>query len=799
METKKTASKILDKISVFSIFMIFFGLPVFFTGLSLQGVVFEKQIYFYFWLLLGSVSWISKGIIAGKINIRRTPLDIPIFGFWVAYLLATVFSVDHWHSLWGAFGDPSRGLLSITALVVAYYFIFSNFSIGRLRLILGALVGSGLIVSLWTLIAIFNVQIVPSAVASSLPISTIGSITGLGTFFSAMVILVSLLIMKVSETDGIGKVWKRAVLIVLITNLALDLFLILVIWNFVPWFSLIAGAVIFLVFILAKIVRPKGNWAVLPMALFVIILILRMVGAINISKVDIPTEVSLNYQSSWDVAKESLKGNFFLGSGPATYGYDFSLYHNQDFNSNALYNLRFFQGSGIFFEAIPTIGGIGTIFLLLVILFALSIMFHYIRREKEKNKLYSLGFFSAFAILLISILSTKEEGTICLLTALVGTVALAIALKESEVEEKYFRFSLRVPPEFALALASIFMIMAAGIIFFFVFLGKVYMADIYAGDAAKKVYLGSEEDSIPKLSKAIKINPQESGYYLQAGQYYMILANKEASKGTEGADISKIQELLNSSIDITSQGIKLNKDDASLVGALAQIYENADAFIPNSMNLAAETYQRGLELEPKNPDFYLKIGQIKINLATSSKEEDQKKQLVGEAKEMFQKSINQKSNYGPGYFNLALTQKTLEDIDGAIESGRKALETDPKNENYILALAGLYQTRGNESDNDTIEQLYKYAIALNDANQDGHFYLGLFYEKNNNKQGARDEYKKVISLIGDSSPDGNKQLEKMISNVDAGIKNTPETMGLIQEQSGIQDQGGKNQSPVKQP
>ena len=39
--------KSLDKIITTCLFMLFFGLPLFFTGLSFQGTSFEKQIYFY--------------------------------------------------------------------------------------------------------------------------------------------------------------------------------------------------------------------------------------------------------------------------------------------------------------------------------------------------------------------------------------------------------------------------------------------------------------------------------------------------------------------------------------------------------------------------------------------------------------------------------------------------------------------------------------------------------------------------------------------------------------------------------
>src|SRR3989304_1804396 len=120
-----------DMIVSVSLIALFFGLPIFFTGVTFQGIAFEKQIYFYFWLLIGIVAWASKGVITGEMRIRRTPLDIPIGLFWLFYVLAAFFSVDRWHSFFGFFGDPSRGVISVTALVFGYYFLLSHFTLKR--------------------------------------------------------------------------------------------------------------------------------------------------------------------------------------------------------------------------------------------------------------------------------------------------------------------------------------------------------------------------------------------------------------------------------------------------------------------------------------------------------------------------------------------------------------------------------------------------------------------------------------------------------------------------------------------
>ena len=44
---QKLGIKILDRLMSLSIFMLFFGLPIFFSGVTEQGIIFDKQIYFY--------------------------------------------------------------------------------------------------------------------------------------------------------------------------------------------------------------------------------------------------------------------------------------------------------------------------------------------------------------------------------------------------------------------------------------------------------------------------------------------------------------------------------------------------------------------------------------------------------------------------------------------------------------------------------------------------------------------------------------------------------------------------------
>lgn len=789
--------RMLDKIVGASLFMIVFGLPLFFTGVTSQGIVFEKQIYFYFWLLLALISWAAKGVINEEMHIRRTPLDIPIVAFWFVYLISAIFSIDRWHSFWGAFGDPSRGFMGVTAMIIFYYLVVSNFNQKRLKLFLIALVSSGSLLSIWTLLLFFKVpflgfsfeSLIPGNIKQYIPLSLMGSVGGLGVFFSAMTILVSTVILKITENEAMAK-WKRKILLsFLIFVLVVDLFLILNLSGYIIWFGLFIGVVLFLVYILSKIVRPHRDWIWLPMVLFVLIMIIKMIGAVSLisDKINLPVEVSAdsfveNYRVSIDIAKNSLKDNFLLGSGPATYAYNFSLFKPQFFNDSMFYNLRFSQGSGIFFEAISTIGGLGVVTLLILILSYLSVSFYLISREKEKNKLYSLGVFSATVIALAAVSTTKLEGSILFFAVILGIISLATILFESEVTPKYLALSLKASPKFALTLAFIFMLVSAGVAFLFVFLGKVYVADVYAGMAAREASQ-NEESAIDKMGKAIKFHNKEGLYYTKASAYYMMLANKEALKPEEERDINNIRGYINYSVSAAVAGAEMNKNNVEAIEVLAQIYENSGMYVADSLKLTQESYAKALALEPHNPDYFLKLGQIKISEGAGKKEEAEKKQLFSEAKDFFQQSISEKNNFAPGYYQLALVQDALSETDTAIESATKAVQLDQKNSDYLIGLGNMYRLRAKNDDLKIAAEIFKMVIRADDNNINAHFYLGLAHEKDENKNSAKDEYRKVISLISsDESGETKKQIEKMIDNIDNGIKNTPESLGLVKKE-----------------
>jgi cytochrome c-type biogenesis protein CcmH/NrfG len=110
----------------------------------------------------------------------------------------------------------------------------------------------------------------------------------------------------------------------------------------------------------------------------------------------------------------------------------------------------------------------------------------------------------------------------------------------------------------------------------------------------------------------------------------------------------------------------------------------------------------------------------------------------------------------------------------------QAVTFQSNNVDYVFNLARLYQARAEGEDLKNAELLFKQILGVNDKEINTHFNLGLLYEKTGRKPEAIDAYKKVLDILGDNenTKRTREQLSKMISNIENGIENTPENLGL---------------------
>ena len=758
-----------------SMFMLALGLPIFFTGLTLQGIALDRQMYFYFWLMLGLVAWVSLGVIRGELRVSKTPLDIPIIAFLAVYGLSAIFSIDKWHSLFGFFGDPSRGFLPMAALVLAYYFFFSHFTPKRFYAMSGAFLFSSLLVVIWTVGVVRGLHFMPASWEQYAPLSLLGSVSALGAYFS---LLLPIVLTGLFQTSKIrSKFLQYASRIILAAMAIAILFLLIVLYAYVPWVALFAGMAFFLIFILSQMVRPGDQWVWLPMLVFVFILSILMMyqggGSQSLSKAQLPVEIAPNLSLSWDIAKGALKENFFIGSGPATYGYNFALYKPEAFNQTPFYTVRFYEGSSALFETLTTVGALGMIAFVITVLSFVSIGLYLLTREKEYNKMLSLSLWSAAIMFIILIFTVRVNGPIILVGALLSIMALRVLLWESQSEQKWLNLSLKATPKFALTLAFIFMVVSAGVAAVFVFMGKVYLADISAGRAVRAAS-PSIEGSLTDLGRSIGYYPKESRYYTRAGQESLALALNEMNKPESERNTDLARQFSVDAIAAVTRGAELMPNDVAAAESVGLVYENLSLIANDSLAKSKEYYEKARTLDPKNPLLALKIAQIDKALADQKGEGDESKTLLSDAEDRLNEAIALKDDFAMAHYTLAIVKSVKKDFDGAIESAVNAVNRDQNNLTFLYNLALLFQIRDKEGDSDKAEQIFKAILASNEKLIDVRVSLGVLYEKKKNTTEAINAYRKALESLpadNDEVADIRKQVEKMLDTVRNGGSN----------------------------
>lgn len=806
-KSTKTATLFEGVITV-ALVALFFGLPLFFTGMTFQGIAFDKQIYFYVWLLVAMVAWVSKGVTTGDMRIRRTPLDIPILLFWAFYVIGSFFSVDRWHSFWGFFGDPSRGALSVTALVLSYYLILSHFTMKRFQMIFGAFLIASTLLVVWSFLALMNIHFLPASLEKFAPISLIGTVSTLANYLGLLIPLYLTAIFALWKDDAQKTKWRTAVTSLLFVGLALALFLLLALYAFVPWIVVLGGLSFFMIYILAQIVRPAEQWTWAPMLTFALVLGFLMIGSNSLVRATLPVEVAPNISLSWQIAKDTLKEHFALGVGPANYGYAFSMFRPVEYNLNTLYTLRFYQGTGVFFESLASIGVIGTILLLVMAFSFLSVGLYLLTHEKQRNKIYSLGFWTVIVMFFIGGFIAPINGPLLIICSLLASLGFGILLMESGSEEKYLNLSFKAAPKFALALAFIFMVVSAGVAFVFVFMGKVFIADLSAGSAVRMASAAPSRDAAVLLAQAIQRYPQEGRYFTRLGQEYISLANVEAGKPEADRDVNTVATYVRQAVVAGEQGRRLMPNDVMAAESLALIYENSSVYATDALPKAEEIYTRASELEPHNPLFFLKLGQVKRSNGDAKPEGAERTALYGEARDFYQKAIAEKNNLAVAYYNLAIVEARLKETDKAIDSAAEAVRLDQRNLNYRYNLGVLYQVRAKDGDEKKAEDIFKEILTANDKLIDVRLSLGLLYEKEGKRQAAVEEYQKIMDILPSDATGNVKQtrdqVQTLIDNVQSGVGNLKSpapavTAPATAETPVTPAPAGPNASPLTEP
>jgi len=725
---------ILQKASKVLIYLLVFLLPIFFLPSTMDPLDFNKQILFGILIFIALIFWAAKIFFSPKLKINFSFLNLPILIPLFVYFLSTIFSLSSRESFFGFPLNVSEGFLTLLLFVIFYFLVSNLFKKEEVFGLFFSLLISAFFLTIFSFFQIFG----------KINFNPFGSLNSLSIFISILLPLSFFL--SISE--------KKFNLILKIFSLSFLTFLILV--NFPSaWLTLIFSCSILFIFGLLDLKKNgKFIFVFLPMLLLIISLFF-LAFKISLPKVQIPTEISIAQSTEFQIAKSSLKNlkSFFLGTGPATFIFDYSKYKPREINQTLLWSFRFKNGASEIQDKLITSGILG-----ILSLFFIFFTFLFLSLKERNSHLIFSTFFAAF---FCQFLYPANLSLLFLFWFLLSIFSL------SNSKIKILDFSPKISLFFSFLFVLIFIF---GISLSFTQIRNL-LADIRYFQGIKAWQNGELDQGINFLERAIKLNSDLDLYQRDISQLYLRKLNETLGKGE---DSQKIQSLTFLSTNSAKRATEISKNDVVNWNNLGFIYRNLISLVGGAEDWAIDSYQKAVELEPKNPYIFNEMGLIYLaqaDLLTKSGKEEGAKENLAKAKESFQRAIDLKSDYAPAHFQLAMIYQREGKVKEAISKLEETKLIVPLDKGLAFQLGLLYY---NDNQLEKAKAEFLRAISIDENYSNARYFLGLIYDKEGKKDLAIEQFEKIEKLNPES-----QEVKKILANLREG-KSALEGIGPLQ-------------------
>lgn len=654
-------SEFFHKSLDFLFYSLFFLTPLVLWPRTSEIFEFNKMLLVYALTGMIVAAWIGKSVADRKFQVRRTPLDIPLFLFFLSQIASTIFSIDPHTSIWGYYSRFHGGLASTVCYILLYYAFVSNVTQTRSRFyLLFSLLISTALISTYAILEHFGidkdiwVQDVQSRV-----FSTLGQPNWLSAYLLAILPLPILLSLQADSKH------KR-----LYWLLAGALFLSILYTKsqsgVATTFLTLSGLALFLI-IFSRSTKTKTKPVFLLLIGFIVLALTigtpwtpspdqistalkrggpiwpQMESRLNqyglstvIKEIDPSTytpqekehiaaiKEGRQYGGSssmeirrnvWQGAIELGKRYPILGTGLETFGYTYywvrpashNLLSEWDFLYNKAHNeyLNFLSNSGL----------TGLLTYLLVIFSTIYIFIKQFRSAKETdNKLLIAGLCFGY----LSILFTNFFGFSVVAVALLFFLYPAISLVNSEKEARYLTLPIQINNKIAIAVISLLLI------YWLNWVRVFFVSDIKYNTARSYLNSGLVGQALPLLSQAHQMYPQEPNFtaaLAEANAQAAIAVHQQleslpssASATIKEQGLSMRQGFIDEAIEKSNLSIKQNKYQTNFYKSKAKVEIYLALIDPKYQNDALHTLLELTTYTPTDAKNFYNIGLIHQNL-----------------------------------------------------------------------------------------------------------------------------------------------------------------------------------------
>lgn len=562
-------------------------LPLIVSPVNFDAFDLPKALLLYALALTGSIGFIARSLVAGKIVIKRTPLNKPLLALTAAVTIAVIVSPRPLLSIVGEYGRYEN-------LFTIYSYILLGFLAGQVldnkdwreRLVTFAFTSLG-IISIYGILQAVGFDILPQVARQEFgrSASTLGNPVFFGGYLAVMIpLLLSYLVAKeplsLLPKSVIGTLMALAVAAAILSG------------SRGAWLAIVVGVAAVIILNRKQAARVAGSaFAILVFGVAFMLLILSLAGAqvakseLSSLKDRIATATDFSQGSTasrietWKSTAEMISIRPLGGYGP-----DQMYVWSPAFNS-----LKKVQVEGntipdrahnIFLQAAINGGLVNMVIILWIVVLLAFTGARALSRfgEPEENeesddsaKVYLIGTLAA----LIGYLGQGLTGVDVIgLTAPVWVLAGSVAAYDADRLQP-LTYSIRIK-RYVEAMTVVSLIASVVMIFSL----KPLIADTYYLDGVSNKRLGLSDRAIASFSNAINMYPYQSKYRVD-------LALTLLGQGNALKNSSIVQQ----SLDIAEEGLKYNPDDFNLILFQAGAYRIYASLISDQAMIGqAETY-----------------------------------------------------------------------------------------------------------------------------------------------------------------------------------------------------------------
>jgi len=687
----------LDKIIVFSFYLLAFLTPLVWTPLNYELFEYNKMIFVYLLTTIIIGSWALKAVNNKQFIINKTPLDIPILLFLLANILSTIFSIDTHISIWGYYSRSNGGLLSIICYILLYYAFVSNLNKdAALKVLKIGLIG-GLIVSLWAIPEHFGLS--PSCIilrgefnatcwiqdVQARVFATLGQPNWLASYLSMLIFpaLYFLLTSKKSLANYLLPIiyylaftftYSRSGMIGFLVGLAV----FLVAWTSryretikqnSPSILTSPLSLVIISFLLINLVYGSA------LTRFQLAHLLKTSPVQEQQKAPVLNQLENGGTESgqirlivWRGALEIFKHYPLFGSGVETFGLAYYQFRPVEHNLVSEWDFLYNKAHNEFLNYLANTGFVGfATYLGLIITYVVwSIKYIVSGSNKSQSTTYSL----LPITLLASYVAYQVQnffGFSVVITALFFFLFPAIAfvttnsLKSLNLKPLSLNQSVRKIFSFLLILLTVYLLFS---------ILKIWYADTLFENGSKASETGNAGKAYNYLSSAFDLRKDEPFYQNELGY-----AAAQTALALNETDATLSGKLKDAALKEIAASLKTSPNNPSFYRTAIRTYYQLSELDPKFIDTTTEIINKTISLAPTDPKLYYNkaiiLGQAEKNV---------------EAIETLNKAISLKPNYREAYFALSLFLFDEGKQTEAVESMHKILQLVPGDPDALTEL-----------------------------------------------------------------------------------------------------------------